>query len=181
MCEVAYCRDYPYDSAAEQADADGRRFAAPLIAKAFGGMEGVVESEDLCPSFEKAIERFRSFLRQQGWPDSLQWLNRSAVVLRSTGLVVAPSLFDGQKRVRAAYERGRQKMPGVLFAGVSHDSEHSCCYVWSPESELDAQYRLMQGGLKMNVELYPPTVLRASGIRFRWARFRGRSSEQLFA
>ena len=137
-------------------------------------------SEKPYPAFEDAIAQFRSFLRQQGWPGSLAWVGRSAVVLWKDRLVVAPGLLSAERRAQCAYQLGCRKKLGVLLAGMSFDSELSYCYVWSPNSEVEAQHRLMPDGLKMSVASSPAPVIRSSGLRFRWAQFWGRSAEVLF-
>ena len=108
-----------------------------------------------CPAFEEAVVRFQQFLRGQGWPEAILWLN-AACIVRQPGqppLVGHHGSGDGYREAEGRYERGRSKKLGVLLEAVCTLAGRSCATVCAPSEAAEAEYLMYpsDGGLKLSV------------------------------
>ncbi len=118
------------------------------------------------PSFAEAVEQLRSFLIAQDWPTEIAWLRAAAVTTRDQLVVVNPNRLLELQAASLAYCAGMSRGLGVLLAGLAHDASRSYCYVWTPESEADAEASMISAGLKLSLVTQPRPVLLATGLRF---------------
>jgi hypothetical protein len=121
-------------------------------------------TDDLrCPTFTEAVAQFRTFLRGQGWPDQIKWIDASDVV-RQAGrppVVDDHANGDGDRKAEVRYDLGRNKRLGVLLEGVCTLSGRSCAIICSPSDAVEAEYLMYpsDGGIKLSV-----AVPRTEGI-----------------
>lgn len=119
---------------------------------------------------ESALERFRAFVQQNGFPPHLEWLMPEQVTARPGALYVRhiPTLDD--RRAREAFETATAQNRGVLFQALFCNDAVTFCHAWLPLNDHESQRYLMpQRGLKMSVPAgeYRPKVYTVSG-HIRW-------------
>jgi hypothetical protein len=118
--------------------------------------------ERAMPPFEEAIKQFQNFIEEQGGSPDLLWVFREDCGWWKRRLFVrmSPRLRDADQ-FRARYERGVARGLGVQFIVLCSLAGSSCCFLWTPRDEMDAEYAMI-AGLKLSVPMAPE---RAYAIR----------------
>ena len=129
------------------------------------------------PAFPEAIARFRAFLERGGWRGTLAWLGSPGIAVRRRTIYACPARFEALQEVERAYVAAARLRLGVLLGSVGQDSDFSYCYLWSPASELEAQYHLMPDGLKLSRLESPWPVRTVSAVGFAIQRMLGARQE----
>jgi hypothetical protein len=108
-----------------------------------------------CPEFAGAVQRFRDFLRAEGWPTDLLWVREADIVrLPESGVAVfLQGDDDGAARAERVFASARAAGLGVALDAVCTLGEATCAVVaWplDPEEAVRAHYPA-DGGLKLSV------------------------------
>lgn len=129
---------------------------------------------DIRIQFDKAVIKFREFLRSQEWSDSLLWLTRERIIGRGCRYwVFRPEELTSDKVTRGFYETVRKGSSSIRIDGLAQVDGKALCYVedYGGEGRL-LNYGIRQGKMKV-------TVVRS---RLLWVlrgiinRFRGESA-----
>lgn len=121
-----------------------------------------------CPSFSEAINRFRQFIEEQGLSSDLLWLFREDVVDRWPKTYLRIPTTDDGTLVEFLYDVGLKRGLGVHLNVFCLHEGRPCCYIWVPENEEDASYRMLSG-LKLSVPEQPDRrIVLPVGSRLRW-------------
>jgi hypothetical protein len=126
-------------------------------------------SVDPPPAFHDAVARFRSYLKANGRPETIVWVeldellqvkNRLRVLLRPPHTM--------WMKAQCTYELGLDRKMGVLLQQVCQIPGLSCCHVYIPKNPQDAEQRLDGSALKL---AFPEEVRRATAVtnRLHWA------------
>lgn len=118
------------------------------------------------PPFDSAVDTFRSFLRGEGVSDSIRWIWRDFIYTRrapgSRKSWTRPIYLDGKQSaeiedVERYYNRGIDRGLGIALCVFCIADGTPCCYVYVPEDEADASYRMMTS-LKCQLPTPAPTA-----------------------
>ena len=121
---------------------------------------------DKIPPFASAIDTFLGFLRGQGVSDSIRWIWRDFIYTRrapgSRRSWTRPIYVDGNESAELAdveryYNRGVDRGMGIALCVFCIADDMPCCYVYIPEDETDASYRMMTS-LKCQLPTPPPSA-----------------------
>jgi hypothetical protein len=135
------------------------------------------------PAFPEACQRFSRFVRENGYPEQVLWVEQADVVWwRQQLLVRVRPVQTGRDRACQRYEEGIRNGSGVLLHAFSEIEGTAIAAVILPRDEDVAQRHLMpQSGLKLSVAT---TKLSARHItnRLTWwiLTLRRRTSSRLF-
>jgi hypothetical protein len=126
-------------------------------------------------NFEDAVTKFQDFLRANGYPGEVVWVQPDDVLLTGKRLVyVRVSVPNAREKIaRQIYEEGMGRRRGVLFGTICELGGTTCSYVWAPESDDEAGRALMPVGMKMNTKndkIRGVSVM--SGVRWAYLRVR---------
>ena len=139
------------------------------------------------PPFVEAVASFRRFLGDQGLSNAIRWLWREDICTRrapgsrqtwNRSVYVNLSRTSDASLVERYYHYGVGRDLGLALEVFCVAAGHSCCFVYVPEDETDASYRML-AGLKLTV---PTSPTMGRGIRnpLVWAVLRffiGRSDD----
>lgn len=106
------------------------------------------------PPFTDAAEQFRSFIDSQGHDADIAWIFRQDVVELGGQIFVRQPLLNNESLVEAKYEEGVERGLGVSLQVFCWLDGRPLCYIWLPEDQVDADYRMLSG-LKMSVPADP--------------------------
>lgn len=132
------------------------------------------------PAFHDAVASLRSYLKANGRPEAVVWIEPNDVLVVKNRLRVrlrSPHLM--WNRAQCAYELGVERKLGLLLQQVCQIPGLSCCYVYLPKNREDAERRLDGAGLRL---LFPEQVRRARAVsnRVYWALLKVTGSRLLF-
>ncbi len=104
------------------------------------------------PTFDDAVDRFRSFLTAQGWPASVRWVPPGGVVFVAGKIFVRTvPAARGDRIARKSYRRAVRRRLGVCLQAIARRRGTTYGHVASP-ADRDAQERLLvPDGLKLSV------------------------------
>jgi hypothetical protein len=120
---------------------------------------------DVCPLFASAVETLRQFLRAQANTNSIRWIWREDVFTRRAPgscrswvrpIYVNITAKSDERLVGGYYQHGVDKGLGVALCVLCIVAGHACCYIYIPENQTDAEYRMMSGLLKCQIPSPPP-------------------------
>ena len=128
--------------------------------------------------FEADVCSFQEFLRGNGSPEKIIWIQPEDILLTGKRLfyLKTPVPESRGSAARQAYEAGLRRGLGVLFLTICELENATCCYVWTPENEEEAAQALMPVGLKMSIKadkisaIPVPSHLLWLLLRFRYRR-----------
>lgn len=129
------------------------------------------------PCFEDAAASFRQFIESQGHCPRLCWIFREDVVERRRRLFVRMPGAESEAEAKRLYDEGVRRGLGVALEVFCFIGWRPLAYVWLPQDEEDASYRMLSG-LKMSVpvgEEYRTIVEVRSSLRWmllRWLESR---------
>jgi hypothetical protein len=109
-----------------------------------------------CPEFAEATRRFAAFLREQGWPERIQWVSEGNVERPSAAeiTVYLTGDDDGAEEAERVFERGRQARLGVMLDAICTWGEATCAVVSYPRDALQAEQEWYPApGLKLRAAL----------------------------
>ena len=114
-------------------------------------------------SLEEASQRFREFLRSQGWPDEVQWLIPGAVLASKRGhcWINSRKVEGGMALARETYQQGVTQGLGISIEALCQTDSVTFAYVFVPTDQDEAE-RLLITGLKLSV---PLTAQRARVVK----------------
>ena len=118
------------------------------------------------PSFDEAEARFREFLKSSGWPEDVVWVSPDDVAVVGQRFIVHPTM-NGREYAINQYREGTEQNLGILLNAICSYNACSYCVVWIPSDAIEAEYALMQPGLKLSV----PSEFRQGQVvagRIRW-------------
>ena len=95
------------------------------------------------PVFHEAVARLRSYLKANGRPETIAWVDPNDLLKAKNGLRVrlrSPQHMWTKAQVR--YELGLDRKLGILLEQVCQIPGLSCCHVYIPKSAQDADQRL---------------------------------------
>lgn len=133
------------------------------------------------PPFEEAVSRLVNFLASQGYPKTISWVRPEDVAWVRKKLFVRCQADQAERQAEArhAYHVATGRRLGVQFAMLCSLGETTCCYVWSPHDEDEAERSLMPNGLKLKVPLKPlPARHVKLALEWGWRKWRGRRWEE---
>jgi hypothetical protein len=122
---------------------------------------------DKYPPFASAVDTFRQFLRSQVNSDVIRWIWREDVLTRrapgsqsswTRPIYVEPAAASNESLVEQYYHIGVQRGFGVALCVLCIAAGQACCYIYIPDDEKDAEYRLMTGSVKFQIPSPPPTA-----------------------
>lgn len=116
-----------------------------------------------CPPFAEAVQSFRRFLADQGCSDQIRWIWREDICSRrapgsqrswNRSVYVHLAGTSETSLVERYYNSGLNRGPGLSLEVFCVAAGLSCCFVYVPEDEEDASYRMISG-LKLSVPTSP--------------------------
>jgi len=131
------------------------------------------------PPFGEAVESFRRFLRDQGCSDKIRWLWREDICTRrapgsrrtwNRSVFINLAGPSDKSLVERYYKYGVNHNLGIVLEVFCLAAGYSCCFVYVPEDETDAEHRMI-GGLKLNVPTQP-VIARGVSNSWSWAILR---------
>jgi len=136
------------------------------------------------PAFSDAVAHLREFLSAQGHEGEPRWVFRHDIVELGFRVFVHLPLPDYSQQVERLYERGIRYGLGISLQVFCFLDGEPLCYIWLPEDEMDASYRMLSG-LKLSIpsgaERRRITGVR-SRVRWKWLRWlERRTSRHLWA
>jgi hypothetical protein len=125
--------------------------------------------------FDDAVAQYVKFLENCGYPQKLMWVTRKDVLFTgSSRIYIRTSDPDGNAAaVRKEYEAGIASTLGVEFRTLCVLNDATCCYVWCPRDQNEAQRMMMpaDGSLKMS-SLSNHSKIKSKGVR-NWLVWKG--------
>ena len=119
-------------------------------------------SLDTPPGFHDAVARLRSYLKANGRPEKIVWVEPDDLLSVNSRLRVR--LRPPQRmwtKAQCTYELGVERKLGILLQQVCQIPGLSCCHVYIPKDAQDAEQRLNGCSLKLS---FPDDVRRASAV-----------------
>ena len=105
-------------------------------------------------SFEGAVNRLQALLESQNYPANIAWIwPNDAILTERMAYVKWPLPAANRTRVKAIFDQGMRIQRGVLLASFCETPEETCCYIWVPQTDEEALYHLMPGGVKLSVPI----------------------------
>lgn len=131
----------------------------------------------MTPDFDEALDAFRPFLAQQGWPDRLTWVFREDVAaFRRRRWVRLPLAEDNEDLARAYFQYGQRQARGVTLEAFCAVEGLSACFVWVPQDDQAASYAMQKPlGLKLPASSVEAGVVRWAA-RWKWIKWSTRLS-----
>lgn len=118
------------------------------------------------PSFDTAVESFRSFVGESGHPTTIAWVFRDDLVTpRQKGRIRNVLPPENQALARKVFEEGRAKGLVEIIA-VGTTGQFTAATVWFPRSE-EEEVQGWNQGMKLSI-LEPLPSLRSVTSRFAW-------------
>src|SRR5262249_52107243 len=112
-----------------------------------------------CPSFDEALQQFRTFLAEQGQSRDLIWLAQDDILLMGrTRVSHSPRQSSAIERARKRYDDGVLRGVGVELLAFCKTGSLLGCEVWHPASRDVAERMLMHSGLKLSLRERLPDV-----------------------
>ena len=109
-----------------------------------------IEEGEVC--FERVAGDFRQFLRRQGYPEQVVWVEPGDVIVSDRNLYIRRSNpHANEERVNRAFDAGLRRGLGVLLAALCVTTDATCCYLWAPRDEDEAMRHLLPRGPKFSV------------------------------
>jgi len=108
------------------------------------------------PPFDEAVQRVRAFLDRQGLCGEIAWVFKEDISTKLGGRVWVrlPLPKENADTVRRLYESARGKQTPVELAVFCRLGPSPCCYLFVPETRLDAEQRMIYG-FKMIIPTEP--------------------------
>jgi hypothetical protein len=107
-----------------------------------------------CPEFAEAVQRFRDFLRAEGWPMQVLWVREADIVrLPDPGIAVFLQGDDGGvERAERVFASARAAGLGVAMEAVCTLGDATCAVVAWPRDRDEASREPYppDGGLKLS-------------------------------
>ncbi|MDD9941269.1 MAG: hypothetical protein OXU20_09550 [Myxococcales bacterium] len=125
------------------------------------------------PPLPEALVRFSTFLESNGWPSRIEWVDASNVSL-VRGVAFFGSTW-AEHEVERKYEQAIARGLGIQLYGMWQAEGVSVCFLYAPTDRVDAEYRMMGGGLKLSVATDPRPARLVGTARALWARLLGRT------
>lgn len=117
---------------------------------------------DAPPGFHDAVARLRSYLKANGRPEKIVWVEPNDLLNVKSRLRVrlrAPHRM--WTKAQCTYELGVDRKLGILLRQVCQIPGLSCCHVYIPKNPQDAEQRLNGSSLKLS---FPDEVRRAVAV-----------------
>jgi hypothetical protein len=116
--------------------------------------------DDLHPSFDDSVSRFKEFLLKTGYPQEIIWITCADVIFTGGPVIYVrmPVPATNKPKVRKRYDLALQEKRGVLLAALCCVEGFTCCFVWMPSSDLEAESALMPSDpsdVKLSVPAQP--------------------------
>ena len=124
----------------------------------------------MIPEFKEAVAHFQRFLASQNRPTTVQWVFRDDLLAFRGSLNLRTRVPNDQSAEAArVFEVGRQRGLGVSLEALASDEQRTYAFVFVPEDQTDAAYRLMCGNhIKVAAPVERRSSLQHAG-RIRWA------------
>src|SRR5215471_20294107 len=105
-----------------------------------------------CDSVDMSITEFRRFLQENGYSGDVLWITPDDVLLTGSKLVYVklPVSKENERNVRRKIEIANTSHVGIVMAVLCQLGSVSCCYVWSPNTALEAEQHMLPRGTKMS-------------------------------
>jgi hypothetical protein len=106
--------------------------------------------------FERAVQRFQSFLANQGFSPNVVWIEPSDVVLTGGKLIYVHHSGRENARMSARnnFDQGWALGNGVVLKGLFPKESATYSFVWFPEDPSEAEYAfLVPRGVKLEINL----------------------------
>jgi hypothetical protein len=119
-------------------------------------------SPDTTPSFHDAVACLRSYLKANGRPEKIVWVEPDDLLKVKTRLRVR--LRPPHRmwtKAQCTYELGVDRKLGVLLQQLCQIPGLSCCHVYIPKNSQDAEQRLNGCSLKLS---FPDELRRATAV-----------------
>jgi hypothetical protein len=117
---------------------------------------------DAAPTFHDAVARLRSYLKANGRPEKIVWVEMDDLLIVKTRLRVRlRSPHRMWTKAQCTYELGADRKLGILLQQVCQIPGLSCCHVYIPKNAQDAEQRLNGSSLKLS---FPDEVRRAIAV-----------------
>ncbi len=118
--------------------------------------------------FDDAVGNYVEFLGNCGCPQNLMWVTPKDVLFTGgSRIYIRTSDAEGNAAAaRKEYEAGIASTLGVEFHTLCVLNDATCCYVWYPRDQNEAQRMMMpsDGSLKMS-SLSNHSKIRSKGVR----------------
>jgi hypothetical protein len=104
-------------------------------------------------NFEAVVAEFEKFLQTNLYPGRIMWVQSEDVLLTGKRLVYVriPAPKARAAAAQKIYESGMERGLGVLLGTICELDGMTCCHVWAPSNEQEAEESLMPAGVKMSV------------------------------
>ena len=138
----------------------------------------------MAETFEAALERFRGFVQQSGYPRNLAWLTPDRVIGPPGKVYVRSLRADGGEHLaREVFHAATSQNRRVLFEALFHDGVVTSCHAWlARDNDQAARFMMPKEGLKMSVstgEHRPKVQMVNSRILWVFLRLRYRRYQHL--
>ena len=123
------------------------------------------------PKFEEALQRFRSFLTEQGHPDEVFWVFRDDVwQLSLTDVRVRyPSPAENLDLAQKVFAEGRERGL-VQITAIAMAAEKIAATVWFPKFP-NQEVQGWDCGMKLSISQPLPNAKRVGSLRWSFLRF----------
>ena len=102
------------------------------------------------PTFENALRKFKDFLFRENKPGDILWVFREDVTTYKRRMWVKfPFPQDRSTLARQLYKIGVKRGFGINMNMVGQLENYSFCYIWLPVDEIEMEYAMMNGNLKL--------------------------------
>lgn len=129
------------------------------------------------PPFEQASSRFERFLTENECPAYIVWVGSEDVVRMAERVYMHSKVNEMElaERARTEYALACERRRGVLLQLIAISQSVSYCGIWSPQSDIDAEYALMPDGLKLQIPTsIPQACLVNSNLMWTFLSWRSR-------
>jgi len=130
--------------------------------------------------FEAGVKKFQECLRANRSPERILWIQPEDILLTGKRLFYVKILAPESRELaaRQVYEIGAERGLGVLFGTICEVDGTTCCYVWIPANEDEAEAALMPADLKMSIKTDKvPTIAIRSRLFWWFLKLRFRHSQ----
>ncbi len=104
-------------------------------------------------TFEESCVRYSQFLRSNGYPGELIWVNQQDILLTTRRLIYVrlPVSEGNRKVVHDLFNKAMREQSGISFSTVCALDAATCCRAWVPADEEERQRAMCPKDLKLSV------------------------------
>jgi hypothetical protein len=122
--------------------------------------------DTLAGEFDQAVQRFQSFLANQGYSPNVVWIEPSDVVLTERKLIYVhhPYLESAEVLARNTFDQGLAFGNGVVLKGLFPKKHATYSFVWFPQDRVEGEHALVPPK-EVKLEINPSQPFKVAIIR----------------